>query len=80
MKRGRAAFVRLALAVLPAAIAAPAAAGEELAFADRDVVTDDRLAQMRGGYSLGSGKDALELSFGIERTVSIDGVVVGAST
>ncbi len=72
------------LDVLPSTesgIPAPAngRAHEALAFADRPAVAAGILATMRGGFSGKVGGELLEMSFGIERVVSLNGEIVAAT-
>jgi hypothetical protein len=52
---------------------------EELAFAGHRVASAAELGSMRGGFLTSAGGAQLELAFGIERTVTIDGEVVGST-
>jgi len=69
----------IAMAVLLLGMAPPARA-EEQAFADRPGVAPEVLGTMRGGFTTSVGGAPLELSFGIERVVTINGDVVGSTS
>lgn len=58
----------------------PASSEERLAFEGHRLVSDERLASMRGGFVGSIGGRPLELSFGIERIVSIEGEIVAATS
>src|SRR5690606_6074744 len=53
---------------------------QNLAFADRPGVAPEVLAGMRGGLMGNVGGEVLELSFGIERLISVNGEVVAATS
>jgi hypothetical protein len=54
-------------------------ASVSLAFADRPSVAPEVLASMRGGFTGSVGGELLEMSFGIERVVSVNGDIVGTT-
>jgi len=53
---------------------------EQLAFEGHRVASNQQLASMRGGFFGSIGGRQLEISFGIERVVSIDGEIVGSTS
>lgn len=59
---------------------APATHAEDLAFADRPGVASEVLQSMRGGFTTTVGGALLELSFGIERVISVNGEVVARTS
>lgn len=60
--------------------ASPPARTEEQAFADRPGVAPEVLGSMRGGFTTSVGGAPLELSFGIERVVTVNGDIVGSTS
>jgi hypothetical protein len=60
-------------------LVAAAAPAERLAFEGRRVASAEELASMRGGFVGTIGGQKLDLAFGIERVVSIDGEIVGST-
>ena len=51
----------------------PAALPEDLAFGNSAVASREELAGMRGGYSTAAGPTAMQISFGVERTIEVGG-------
>jgi hypothetical protein len=73
------ALVGIAMMALLASASSPARA-EELAFADRIGVAPEVLQTMRGGFTTSVGGALLELSFGVERVVTVNGDIVGSTS
>jgi len=63
------------LALASMALPTPAAG-----FAGAPPVSDARLAQLRGGFAIGSGSDRVRLSFSIERLSFINGELAAITT
>jgi hypothetical protein len=70
---------RLRLVLLVTALACAPAPAEDLAFAERSAVSDEALSRMRGGFTATVGGATFELSFGIERVISVNGETIATT-